>query len=77
VCHEKLIVAQPVKTFPFLRNPKVCYHIHKSLPPVTLYGCETWSLTLREGCRLRMFQNMELRRIPGPKIEGVKVEWRR
>ena len=33
---------------------------------VVLYGCETWSLTLREECRLRVFENI-LRRIFGPK----------
>ena len=31
--------------------------------PVVLYGCETWSLTLREECRLRLFWNRVLRRI--------------
>ena len=35
--------------------------------PVVLYGCETWSLTLREECRLRVFENRLLRRILGPK----------
>jgi sorting nexin-29 len=35
--------------------------------PVGLYGCETWSLTLREGHRLRVFENRVLRRIFGPK----------
>jgi len=35
--------------------------------PVVLYGCETWSLTLREGHRLRVFENRVLRRILGPK----------
>ena len=34
--------------------------------PVVLYGCETWSLTLREECRLRVFENRILRRIFGP-----------
>jgi hypothetical protein len=33
---------------------------------VVLYGCETWSLTLGEECRLRMFENRVLRRIFGP-----------
>jgi hypothetical protein len=33
---------------------------------VVLYGCETWSLTLREGHRLRVFKNRVLRRIFGP-----------
>jgi len=35
--------------------------------PVVLYGCETWSLTLREECRLRVFENRVLRIIFGPK----------
>jgi hypothetical protein len=37
--------------------------------PVLLYGCETWSLTLREEHRLRVFENRELRRIFGPKSD--------
>jgi len=35
--------------------------------PVVLYGCETWSLTLKEEHRLRVFENRVLRRIFGPK----------
>jgi hypothetical protein len=35
--------------------------------PVVLYGCETWPLTLREECRLRVFENRVLRRIFGPR----------
>ena len=41
-----------------------------------LYGCETWSLTLREECRLRVFENRILRRIFGPKRDE-NGEWRR
>ena len=37
--------------------------------PVVLYGCETWSLTLREERKLRVFENMVLRRIFGPRRE--------
>jgi len=44
--------------------------------PVVLYGCETWSLTLREECRLRLFENMMLRRILGPRMDEVTGEWR-
>ena len=44
--------------------------------PVVLYGCETWSLTLREESRLRVFENKILRRIFGPK-RGENGEWRR
>ena len=45
--------------------------------PVVLYGCETWSLTLREEHRLRVFENRALRRIFGPKRDGVTGEWRK
>jgi hypothetical protein len=44
---------------------------------VVLYGCETWSLTLREERRLRVFENTVLRRIFGPKRDEVTGEWRR
>jgi hypothetical protein len=43
---------------------------------VVLYGCETWSLTLREEHRLRVFENRVLRRIFGPKREE-DVSWRK
>jgi hypothetical protein len=39
--------------------------------PVVLYGCETWSLTLKEERRLRVFENRVLRRIFGPKKDEV------
>jgi len=39
--------------------------------PVALYGCETWSFTLVEECRLRVFGNRVLRRIFGPKRDEV------
>ena len=39
--------------------------------PVVLYGCETWSLTLREERKLRVFENMALRRIFGPRRDEV------
>ena len=45
--------------------------------PVVLYGCETWSLTLREDHRLRVFENRVLRRIFGPKRDEVTGEWRK
>ena len=45
--------------------------------PVVLYGCETWSLTLKEKHRLRVFENRVLRRIFGSKREGVTGEWRK
>jgi hypothetical protein len=42
-----------------------------------LYGCETWSLTLREERKLRVFENRVLRKIFGPKRDEVTVEWRK
>jgi len=45
--------------------------------PVVLNGCETWSLTMREERRLRMFENRVLRRIFGPKRDEVTGEWRK
>ena len=45
--------------------------------PVVLYGCETWALTLREERKLRVFQNMVLRRIFGPRRDEVTGEWGR
>jgi hypothetical protein len=44
---------------------------------VVLYGCETWSLTAREEHKLRMFENKVLRRIFGPKRDGVTGELRK
>ena len=45
--------------------------------PVVLYGFETWSLTLNEEHRLRLFENRVLRRIFGPKWDEVTGEWRK
>ena len=60
----------------FSKNTKIMICITISLP-VVLYWCETWSLTLREERRLRVFQNRELRRIFGPKRDEVTREWRK
>ena len=45
--------------------------------PVVLYGCENWSLTLREERRLKVSENRVLRRIFGPKRDEVTGEWRK
>jgi hypothetical protein len=52
-------------------------YLNHVIMPVVLYGCESWSLTLREECRLRVFENKVLRRIFGPKRDEVTWEWRR
>jgi hypothetical protein len=44
--------------------------------PVVLYGCETWSLTVREEHKLRVFEN-KVMRIFGPKRDGVTGGWRK
>ena len=44
---------------------------------MVLYGCETWSLTLREERRLRVFENRVLRKVYGPKRDEVTGEWRK
>jgi hypothetical protein len=52
--------------------------IYKSIIlPVVLYGCETWSLTLREEHRLRVFGKRVLRRIFGPGMDEVTGGWRK
>jgi len=51
---------------------KIKIHIYRTIIlPVVLHGCETWSLTLREGHRLRVFENRVLRRVFGPKRDEV------
>ena len=45
--------------------------------PVVLYGCENWSLTLREERRLRVSENRALRRVFGPKRDEVTGKWRK
>jgi hypothetical protein len=53
---------------------KICKTI---ILPVVLYGCETWSVTLREEHRLRVCENRVLRRVFGPRRDEVKGEWRK
>jgi hypothetical protein len=73
-----------------LKSWNACYHsllslvcssllfkeIQMGILPAVLYGCETWSLTLKEEHRLRVFENRALRRIFGPKRDEVTGEWR-
>ncbi|KAJ4444398.1 hypothetical protein ANN_06190 [Periplaneta americana] len=58
------------------KNLKV--RIYKTvILPIVLYGCETWTLTLREEQRLRVFENKILRKIFGTKRDEVTGEWRK
>jgi len=59
------------------KNLKIKIYSYRTIIlPVETYGCETWSLTLREERRLRLFENRVLRRIFGPRREEVTGEWR-
>jgi hypothetical protein len=59
-----------------LKNIKI--KIHRTVVfPIVFYGCETWSVTLREKNRLRVFENRMLRNIFVPKSDEVTGEWRR
>jgi hypothetical protein len=61
-----------------LLSKNVKIRIYKTIIlPVVLYWCETWSLTLGEEHRLRVFENRVLRRIFGPKKDVVTGEWRK
>ena len=52
--------------------------IHRTIfLPVVLYGCETWSLKLREERELKLSENMVLRRMFGPRRDEVTGDWRR
>ena len=59
-----------------LLSKNIKIKIHRTITlPVVLYGCEIWSLTLREERRLRVFENRVLRRIFGPSRDKVTGEW--
>ncbi|PSN39682.1 hypothetical protein C0J52_14416 [Blattella germanica] len=60
----------------FSKNIKL--KIYKTvILPVILYGCETWTLTLRDEKRLRVFENKVLRKMYGPERDEATGEWRR
>jgi len=55
----------------YCRDKNLKIEIYRTIIlPVDLYGCETWSLTLREERKLRVFENMVLRRIFVPRRDG-------
>jgi len=61
---------ETVEQFEHLRTTNV-------ILPVVVYGCETWSLTLREKHRLRTFANRVVREVFGPNRDKVTGEWRK
>jgi hypothetical protein len=81
-----VVKAQCYKRAPFGAEPSVFSLLPKNVKiriyktiilPVVLYGCETWSLTLKEEHRLRVFENRVLGRIFRPKRNEVTGEWRK
>jgi hypothetical protein len=61
-----------------LLSKKLKITIHRIIIlPVVLYGCETWSLTLRKESKLRVFEKRVLKRIFGPKMDEVTGKWRK
>jgi hypothetical protein len=65
---------EPLVLSPAVKNVKV--RIYKTIIlPVVLYGCETWSLTVREEHNLRVIENRVLRRIFGKKRDGETGGW--
>ena len=64
--------------FPFSYPKIINTRINRTIIlSVALYGCETWSVIMREELRLRVFQNRVLRGIFGRRRDEVKGEWRR
>ena len=59
------------------KDNKEFYPVHVLYWCDVLYGCETWSLTLREERMVRVFENRVLRRVFGPKRDEVTGEWRK
>jgi hypothetical protein len=81
--HRKIIIPKPnIICFTVLSSRllsiNVKIKIYKTIILlVVLYGCKTWSVTLREEHRLRVFKNRVLRRIFGPNRDEVTEDWRK
>jgi hypothetical protein len=71
------------RCFTLLPCSSILPYLHNNLTvprpvplPVVIYGCDTWSLTVREEHKLRVFENRVLRKIFGPKRDRVTGGWR-
>ena len=60
-----------------LLSKNIKIKIYRTIIFLVVHGCETWSLTLREERRLRVFENRALRKIFGPKGDEATGDWRR
>jgi len=59
-----------------LQSTNIKIVIHRTvILPIVLYGCDAWSLTLREEHKLRVFENRVLRKILWPRGDEVKEEF--
>ena len=65
LCYYSVQILLSSKLLP--KNLKINISYKTIILPVVLYGCETWSLALRDECRLRVLENIILRLIFGPK----------
>jgi len=72
-CHHS--VQNLLSSSLLFKNLKI--KIYRTIILSAVYGCETWSLTLREERRLRVFEKRVLRRIFGPKRDEVTGDWRK
>jgi hypothetical protein len=76
-CTFKTMILPPTTSQNYKRQPRTYQLYNTIILPVVLLWCETWSLTQREECRLRVFENRVLTRIFGPKRDKVAGEWRK
>jgi hypothetical protein len=75
-CSSILNLSKHIEDLPIIQNLKI--RIYRTIIlPVVLYGCEAWSLILREKRRMKVFDNRLLRRVFGPKRDEVTGEWRK
>ena len=71
-------VHRQIRTVLCFSSPAFPFHSQKTaVLPVVVHGYETWSVTLKEECGLRVYENMVLRRIFGPERDEVTGYWRR
>ena len=67
----------PTLLFKYIKNIYIFIYTNKIFLGFILYGCETWSLTLRKKLRMRVFENRQPTRIFWSKRDEVRREWRK
>jgi len=72
--HSKSLKSRILSSYFLSKNVKIKIYRTIILLPVVLYGCEIWSLILREECGMRVFENRVLRKISGPKRDEITRE---